>query len=394
MMKTKEQDRHWHLVRNDNGEWISDENVVFLTEEEARHLQIMSRLAGKQISIQHGYDGDLWCYKHDLANLNNIPMDKKGILNKIQKVTGYDGIKFPAQISFSISGKTLVIHISGTGVRDNMQTDGSAFEGWAISLLAWLPEDISQVMLNWDDPEYSKDEKMRNKQEKHYNRFVMRAMFFEENFEWAFIDESRRKEIDEVKRVIPLLVINYPKSDSKEEIAENEKVNKGEAKLERQIVNTLRGDIELSDHQLPVGLFRKEVNSKNNFTPRGASQIDIWQLENDVMRIFELKDETNNKIGIISELLFYANTISLLVKGKIRFPDSLKLEKNNYRHIQELSSAIEHHEINYVEAVFLNYSFHPLIGGRMDRVLSILNLGMKNVHVVFKHMSVNNMLCI
>jgi len=393
-METKEQERHWHLVRNDNGEWISDGNVEFLTSVEARSLQIKAKLAGKDLNIQHGYDGTLWCYKHDLANLNNIPMDKKDILNKIQKVTGYDGIKFPAQISFSISGKTLVIHISGTGVRDNMQTDGSAFEGWAISLLAWLPEDISQVMLNWDDPEYSKDEKMRNKQEKHYNRFVMRAMFFEENFEWAFIDESRRKEIDEVKRVIPLLVINYPKSDSKEEIAENEKVNKGEAKLERQIVNALRGDIELSDHQLPVGLFRKEVNSKNNFTPRGASQIDIWQLENDVMRIFELKDETNNKIGIISELLFYANTISLLVKGKIRFPDSLKLEKNNYRHIQELSSAIEHHEINYVEAVFLNYSFHPLIGGRMDRVLSILNLGMKNVHVVFKHMSVNNMLCI
>ena len=53
MMETKEQDRHWHLVRNDNGEWISDENVVFLTKQEARHLQIMSKLAGKQISIQH-----------------------------------------------------------------------------------------------------------------------------------------------------------------------------------------------------------------------------------------------------------------------------------------------------------------------------------------------------
>ena len=394
MMEMKEQDRHWHLVRNDNGEWISDENVEFLTSAEARSLQIKAKLAGKKLDLQHGYDGTLWCYKHDLANSNNFPMGKKDLLNKIQKVTGYDGIKFPAQISFSISDKTLVIHISGTGVRDNMQTDGSAFEGWAISLLAWLPEDITQVMLNWDNPEYSKDKEMRNKQEKHYNRFVMRAMFFEENFEWAFIDESRRKEIDDVKRVMPLLVMNYPKSDSKEKVEESDKVNKGEAKLERQIVNALRRDIELSDHQLPVGLFKNDVKSINNYTPRGASQIDIWQLENDVMRIFELKDETNNKIGIISELLFYANTISLLVNGKIRFPDSLKLEKKNYRHIQELSSAIEHHEINYVEAIFLNYSFHPLIGGRIDRVLSILNSGVRNVHVVFKHMSVNNILCI
>ena len=65
MMETKGQDRKWHLVRNDNGEWISDENVVFLTKQEARSLQIKARLAGKSLSVQHGYDGMLWCYKHD-----------------------------------------------------------------------------------------------------------------------------------------------------------------------------------------------------------------------------------------------------------------------------------------------------------------------------------------
>ena len=69
-METKEE-RKWHLVRNDNGEWISDENVVFLTKEEARHLQIMAKLAGKKLSIQHGYDGELWCYKHEYNNINS-----------------------------------------------------------------------------------------------------------------------------------------------------------------------------------------------------------------------------------------------------------------------------------------------------------------------------------
>ena len=68
-METKEQERKWHLVRNDNGEWISDENVVFLTKEEARSLQIKARLAGKILSVQHGYDGLLWCYKHELENI-------------------------------------------------------------------------------------------------------------------------------------------------------------------------------------------------------------------------------------------------------------------------------------------------------------------------------------
>lgn len=70
-METKEQERKWHLVRNDNGEWISDENVVFLTIVEARHLKIMARLSGKKISIQHGCDGESWCYKHEMKAITN-----------------------------------------------------------------------------------------------------------------------------------------------------------------------------------------------------------------------------------------------------------------------------------------------------------------------------------
>ncbi|MGO5121843.1 hypothetical protein ACTQ53_06230 [Prevotella sp. Sow4_E9_plate] len=87
-METKEQERNWHLVRNDNGEWISDKNVVFLTKQEARSLQIKARISGKTLSIQHGYDGDLWCYKHEmdyinqkLIVMNNISLLEPGLLD-------------------------------------------------------------------------------------------------------------------------------------------------------------------------------------------------------------------------------------------------------------------------------------------------------------------------
>lgn len=69
-MDTKEQDKRWHLVRNDNGEWISDEYVVFFTKEEARSLQIKARLSGKKLSVQHGPEGSLWCYKHEVELLS------------------------------------------------------------------------------------------------------------------------------------------------------------------------------------------------------------------------------------------------------------------------------------------------------------------------------------
>jgi len=62
-----EKERKWNLVRNDNGEWISDENVVFLTKQEVRHLQIMAKLSRKPLSIQHSADGELWCYKHEYS---------------------------------------------------------------------------------------------------------------------------------------------------------------------------------------------------------------------------------------------------------------------------------------------------------------------------------------
>lgn len=70
-MEMIDEERKWHLVRNDNGEWISDENVVFLTKEEAMSLQVKARLAGKRISIQHGYDGELWGYKHEIKAITN-----------------------------------------------------------------------------------------------------------------------------------------------------------------------------------------------------------------------------------------------------------------------------------------------------------------------------------
>ena len=70
-METKDEASKWHLVRNDNGEWISDENVVFLTKQEARSLQIKARLSGKNLSIQHGYEGELWCYKHEIKSITN-----------------------------------------------------------------------------------------------------------------------------------------------------------------------------------------------------------------------------------------------------------------------------------------------------------------------------------
>jgi len=69
-MMEKENDRHLHLVRNDNGEWISDEYVVFVSELEATVLRVYAAKQGKPLSIQHGQDGLLWYYKHEVEQID------------------------------------------------------------------------------------------------------------------------------------------------------------------------------------------------------------------------------------------------------------------------------------------------------------------------------------
>lgn len=86
-MMEKEHDRHLHLVRNDNGEWISDEYAVFVSELEATVLRVYAAKQGKPLSIQHGQDGLLWCYKHEVEQIDltsNNTETKQRIL-KIKK---------------------------------------------------------------------------------------------------------------------------------------------------------------------------------------------------------------------------------------------------------------------------------------------------------------------
>ena len=319
-------------------------------------------------------------------------MDKNEILQRIHEIPGKENVDFPSQIVFSTTGKSLIMHVKGNGVRDNMQTDGSAFEGWAICILACFPDEIDNLILGWDKPFYSANKEERNKQEKHYNRFLLRALLFEEVFNWVTIDKGNQEEIKKVRRILPTLLINYPKSESKKKVAESDKVNKGEAKLERQLVEIMKETIEITDHQLPVGLFEKEISKDTTFTPRGASQIDIWQMKDETITIYELKDEKNRKVGIISELMFYASILRLLIQGIIKYPITVSKEKKNYRHIQELYLAIESHKLTHVESYFLIYNFHPLIEKYIDEILTIINAGMDKFNVRFKKKFVNDIL--
>lgn len=299
-------------------------------------------------------------------------MNKNDIIKKLRELSKNVNVSLPNGIDFNLNDGVLTLNVSGKGVVKNMQTDGSAFEGWAICIKSWMKE-IENVVIGWEPPVYSKDSKEKGRQEKHYNRFLLRAAFFEEDYPWVSIDRENKGEVEKVKQLVPLLVVNYPKTKA------TQTAKNGEAKLERKLVERF-GNLR---HQLPVGLFKGDVSIANTFTPRGASQIDIWELDNGDLKIYELKDCENKHVGIISELMYYANVMRLLVKGIIKYPELLEIEKTDYRGVKVLYKAVVEKMISKIVAKFWLIDFHPLINGCLDDVLKLMNQSKASVNVEY-----------
>ena len=64
--------KEWSLIHNDNGEWISEEHVVFISKTDERILQKEAMKHGYNLSVQHGLDDSLWCYKHDYVIISKL----------------------------------------------------------------------------------------------------------------------------------------------------------------------------------------------------------------------------------------------------------------------------------------------------------------------------------
>ena len=140
-------------------------------------------------------------------------------------------------------------------------------------------------------------------------------------------------------------------------------------------------------NQLPNGLFDKEactngkVCNKARIFPTGY--YDIWGInEKNEFCVFELKKpEDNNKMGIISELYFYA-----LFAENILLNSHLIKAKKNYRGYNGLVNAVNH-GCNKVNAYFLvdntKNGIHKDINDNRERMIELLNSNPFNLHFQF-----------
>lgn len=319
-------------------------------------------------------------------------MDKCDILATIKrKLNGISSnVKLPKSVTFEINNDVLYINLKSSGVLDNMQSNGSAFEGWAICIMSYL-DCIKSVVLDWESPIYN--EKDKNIKEKHYNRFLLRVLWCMKNYKWFSVDISKEEVLKHFKNSHKSLVLNYPKSKSKDKdhCDERDKIKKREAVLETKVYNKLNDSGNgYANHQLPVGLFDGNVQKDSACTPSQASQIDIWQIkDNKTFRVYELKIPENSTVGIISELMFYANVMhGLFISHEIDYPDDIKKNCLKFRGLSNIFEA--KNKIKKIEAIFLSDKLHVLISSNLDKVLSILNSNDNNI--VYASMKVSEIL--
>ena len=286
-------------------------------------------------------------------------MNKEQIEKMLQEKS--KNLRLPSRMGFFIEDKVLTITMEKEGLIANMQTDASAFEGWAICLKAWLPEYISAVKIGGDVLSFPKGEK-KTIEERHYNRFLYRLGKFKDIYSWASTTDNFEKEIDETFKT-DLLYINVPRQDA----------SKGATHCEAQLERAFREKNESSycalDHQLPVRIFSsKETKEADAITPGGF--IDIWGIKDDCLKIFELKLPVNKEIGIISELMFYVNVMTDIFQHEITIP-----RESKYRSFNKLKEFYEKNWCKSIEGVFLADYFHPMIENKKEEVLQIINDG-------------------
>ena len=69
-METAEEQNKWFKIRNNNSEWISDKKAVFVPEWLEEKIRTYTEQRGQKFVFQKGPEGMLWCYAHEIRDMN------------------------------------------------------------------------------------------------------------------------------------------------------------------------------------------------------------------------------------------------------------------------------------------------------------------------------------
>ena len=282
-----------------------------------------------------------------------------------------------------ISNNQITLHIERPF--ENMQTDYACFE--SIALILKIREGSEQITLSFDEIYWNGTFSDLTSEQVAYMRFLYRAHKFESAFAWFNIKSKNRTVVYEfIDRINSISVsCNIPNSNASynpnkgiEHQIENEfaDLNKKQTYFMDLFKTTTGKQLNCVYNQFPNGVFADKVTEKTRIFPTGF--FDLWGMTDDELCIFELKNNTNKQLGIISELFFY----SVYAKEFLIDKKCYRNSSTNFRGFQTMTNAIEN-GCNKVNAYFLTDGIHSLITPIKTELLKYLNQVDKDIEFSF-----------
>jgi hypothetical protein len=252
-----------------------------------------------------------------MSQKRRMKMDKKEIMKIIRQQLGNNIIKISKNIDLREEDCDITIFMPGPD--QNMQTDVAAFEGWILGIKSGLDMTMRSYIFTLDWPR-------QDPNSGHYQRFLYRVYKFNEIFggKDGWFRVKNPEMFDDLKIDLAGNEAYYLNSPDTKTDRTNSSTDSVENYLENQIIKNQDKDGGLRKlfpvsltRQLPVGVFTKSVNKNNSVFTGGKSAVDIWGIgEDKELYIFELKAKDNKKVGILSEIFFYAMVLNDEQTGK------------------------------------------------------------------------------
>ena len=309
-------------------------------------------------------------------------------LKKCVRGSGLDAshIDFPGQIMFSRHGNDIRMTMCGKSMGYieettadvetplNMQDNDAAFEAWALILHTYCGASIQLALdnnVNLPDSDGILLSGGRSYTYGHYNRFLYRVMKFRKQFPWFEVsDNSLTRAVDQFEQALQDSVFcnnsasieaaEYPPG---QEAAVEAAFGRADQPLLAELAQAQGVTVPALYRHLPVGLFLTESKAKPSpqtsvFVGKGAS-IDLWSLADHDLLIYELK--TNNEmVGIITELMFYANYVYDMFVDRDNKWNPREVRKD-HRGRLILWNKYKEKSLTGVRAFMLADELHPLI---------------------------------
>ncbi|MBC4018653.1 hypothetical protein [Siccirubricoccus deserti] len=291
-------------------------------------------------------------------------------------------VRLPSPKGIRVSGdpSCATLHLSSAAVLGNMQEDASAFEGWALVLVAWCG--VGRVLIDWDVP----DSAALDSDPGHYQRFLYRVHRFAHLLGPDRVGVCREDRLSLLRvglgQPAVFTVAGEPRIANHGAAPGNWR-GLGEDALERWLtapdspacLRLMAGlGLRRIDRQFPVGIFAGKVAGANRVFPAARSAIDIIGIgENRALWLMELKAGRNAKVGALSELFFYSMAMhdALTDRGCWRFADP----------VVSVKSCIQPEDVqgcDRIEARLMEPPIHPLLDPETEagrRVFGFLNDG-------------------